>query len=49
MEAGATSGANHFEKVPIPAKTRTGFREMSDQAAALMDLVVLNLLCGISE
>ena len=48
MDAGATSEANPFEKVPIPAKTHGGFREMSDQAAILMDLVMLSLLCGIS-
>jgi hypothetical protein len=36
--------------VPIPAMTQTttGFREMSDQAANLMGLVILSLLCGIS-
>jgi hypothetical protein len=50
FDAGATSEANHFEKVPIPAKTQqsTGFREMRDQAAMQMDLVILSLLCGIS-
>jgi hypothetical protein len=34
--------------VPILAKTFNGFREMSDQAAVLMDLIMLSLLCGIS-
>jgi hypothetical protein len=34
--------------VPILAKTFNGFREMSDQAAILMGLVMLSLLCGIS-
>jgi len=48
LDAGATSEANPFEKVPIPAKTYGGFREMSDQLANLMELVMLNLLCGIS-
>jgi hypothetical protein len=50
FDAGATSEANPFEMVPIPAKTQvaTGFREMRDQAAILMGLVILSLLCGIS-
>jgi hypothetical protein len=50
FDAGATSEANPFEMVPSPAKTQvaTGFREMRDQAAILMGLVVLSLLCGIS-
>ena len=51
LDAGATSEANHFEKVPILAKTprkHRGFREMSDQLANLMELVILNLLCGVS-
>ena len=49
LDAGATIGANPFEKVPTPAKTRWCFREMSDQAATLMDLVMLSLLCGVSD
>ena len=51
LDAGATSEANHFVKVPILAKTpgkQRGFREMSYQLANLMELVMLNLLCGIS-
>ena len=48
LDAGATIEANPFEKVPTPAKTRTCFREMSDQEARLMDLVMLSLLCGVS-
>jgi hypothetical protein len=49
LDAGATSEANPFEKVPIPANTPKGsFREMSDQVALLMVLVMLSLLCGIS-
>ena len=49
LDAGATIEANPFEKVPTPAKTRLCFREMSDQAATLMDLVMLSLLCGVSD
>ena len=48
LDAGATIEANPFEKVPTPAKTRLCFREMSDQEARLMDLVMLSLLCGVS-
>ena len=49
LDAGATIEANPFGKVPTPAKTRLCFREMSDQVAALMDLVMLSLLCGVSD
>jgi len=47
LEAGATFETNPFEKVPIPAEALCGFREMSDQAAQLMDLVMLSLFYGI--
>jgi hypothetical protein len=50
FDAGATFGVNHFEKVPIPANGSSFrvVREMSDQAAVLMGLVILTPLGGIS-
>jgi hypothetical protein len=48
LDAGATIEANPFGKVPTPAKTPACFREMSDQEANLMDLVILSLLCRVS-